>query len=168
MHHLHLHTDLNLTYNTPPIRSYYNQNLKPQDTSSKQAIRIKVIPASFGLEGFEDAVWEATQELLPYSLNGDTSTATSTQAMTFVVASPDLSDPILTEEDCKSSSPQAEFASDSFQGFADTLQDKLIMFSKLEGVPLEEAVKVRAFHPMWDGKFPYPCVVVGVEGDAIL
>jgi hypothetical protein len=158
------------------VMSYYtkhlqqNSNENPSITSPpppKPQVRIKVIPASFGLEGFEDAIWEATQEILPHSLSGETKESTSSSLMnnedkviTFIVASPDLSDPILTELDCKTSSPQAEFASDKFESFADTVQDKLELFSRLEGVPLDDAISVRAFHPLWSEKFPYPCVAV--------
>jgi hypothetical protein len=108
------------------------------------------------LEGFEDAIWEATQELL----SSTDEASADAQAMTFVVASPDFSDPILAEHNCKTSSPQAEFASDSFKLFVDTLQDKLEMISELEDLPFDDAVSFRSFHPLWDEKFPYPCVAV--------
>lgn len=154
------------------VMSYYTKHLQQDEDSSitspsKPQVRIKVIPASFGLEGFEDAIWEATQEILPHSMSeetGDISLSSfvndKDQAITFVVASPDLSDPILTEHECKTSSPQAEFASDKFEAFVDTLQDKLELFSRLEGIPIDDAISVRAFHPLWNEKFPYPCVAV--------
>ena len=89
------------------------------------------------------------------------------EAMTsFVVASPDLSDPILTEHGCKDHSPQAEFACDSFRAFADTLHTKLESISRLENMPFNDVVSIRAFHPLWDGRFPYPCVAVSSAHDA--
>lgn len=136
-------------------------------TPTKPLIKIKVIPASFGLEAFEDAIWEATQELLASSLSNDVADCDVQEAMTsFVVASPDLSDPILTEHGCKNCSPQAEFACDSFEAFVDTLHAKLETISRLESVSLNDVITVQAFHPLWDGKFPYPCVAVSIEQKA--
>lgn len=158
--------DIRFTYPFANFCSYYNEAMQPEKqrvASSNQTIRMKVIPASFGLEGFEDAIWEATQETLLSSLPNDVTPKDPKEAITFVVAAPDLSDPILTEQNCKDSSPQAEFASDSFKAFADTLQDKLEMFSELEDMPLDDALTVETFHPLWGGKFPYPCVAVATK-----
>ncbi|KAL3797970.1 hypothetical protein HJC23_013208 [Cyclotella cryptica] len=145
-------------------------------SSSKPLIRVKVIPASFGLEAFEDAIWEAAQDLIPRSsivATTDTAPAISKKstckAITFVVASPDLSDPILREKNggCSKSSSQAEFASDTFQSFASTLHEKLKMFSRMEEVALDDLIEVRAFHPLWKEdtvkSFPYPCVAISAE-----
>jgi len=131
-------------------------------------VRIKVIPASFGLEGFEDVIWEATEEILSYSLSNSSDRDNvpldkDMTAITFVVASPDFSDPILSEHRCKHSSAQAEFACETFKPFVDTLQDKLTDFSRLEDVPLDDAITVKAFHPLWSQKFPYPCVAVSTR-----
>jgi hypothetical protein len=143
------------------VLSYYNKYLQPKhSTSTEPKIRIKVIPASFGLEVFEDVVWEAVQEILPsYPLSHNN---VSANAITIVVASPDLSDPILNErKGCKTASPQAEFACDSFQSFAGVLQGKLEMLSKVDDVLTKDDLAIKAFHPIWREKSPYPCVAIG-------
>ena len=142
--------------------SYYNKHLQSiHSISTEPQIRIKVIPASFGLEGFEDVVWEAAQEILPpYSLSR--SNDVPANPITFVVASPDLSDPILNErKGCKTASPQAEFACDFFKSFAESLQDKLEILSEVEDGPIKDALTIKAFHPLWCAKSPYPCVAIG-------
>ncbi|KAL7481684.1 hypothetical protein ACHAW6_008765 [Cyclotella cf. meneghiniana] len=155
---------------------YYTEFMISKEThssctfSSKPLIRVKVIPASFGLEAYEDAVWEAAQDLIPRTPMVAHAKKSTCNAITFVVASPDLSDPTLTEKNggCSKTSSQAEFASDSFFNFASTLHEKLRMFSRMEGVALDALIEVRAFHPLWreDGmveSFPYPCVAVSTE-----
>ena len=93
-------------------------------------VRIKVVPASFGLEGFEDAIWEATEDLLTQTSSDSDAKC---RAVTFIVAAPDLSDPILMEKGKES--PQVEFEPDRFRSFALTLRDKLRVFSEIEGAP---------------------------------
>lgn len=140
------------------------------DDCSKQTlplVRVKVIPASFGLEGFEDGIWEATQDLIPRCIGNQRKEAASSackKAITFVVASPDLTDPTLTSKDTPKSSSQTEFASESFREFTNSLEDKLKLFSKMEGMPVDEMVKLEAFHPMWkERRMGYPCVAVCAE-----
>ncbi len=118
-------------------------------------IKVKVVPASFGLEGFEDAIWEATENLLirHYSDDEDKNTSAK-EAVTFVVAAPDLNDPILTERDNeKTKSPQAEFDPDGFRKFTAGLREKLQLFSKIEGgineELLENLICLTSHHPQW-------------------
>jgi len=169
-----LHCILPTSINIPNYR-YYSEFMISKETdssctsSSKPLIRVKVIPASFGLEAFEDAVWEATQDLIPRTSMVAKTKKSTCKAITFVVASPDLSDPILTEKNggCSKTSSQAEFASDTFLNFALTLHEKLKMFSRMEGVALDDLIEVRAFHPLWKDElvesFPYPCVAISTE-----
>jgi len=168
---------------------YYNEfMLEPRPSSircptDRPLIRVKVVPASFGLEGFEDAVWEATEDLMERSVGmhekaepdaeGGSRKEGYCRAITFVVAAPDLfADPTLAEG---ASSPQAEFEPDLFREFASALRGKLAMFSEAEGVPLDDAIRLTPYHPLWkagdaesDGTsacmpFPYPCVEVSTE-----
>eukprot|EP00571_Detonula_confervacea_P009416 CAMPEP_0172327102 /NCGR_PEP_ID=MMETSP1058-20130122/58632_1 /TAXON_ID=83371 /ORGANISM="Detonula confervacea, Strain CCMP 353" /LENGTH=305 /DNA_ID=CAMNT_0013044053 /DNA_START=383 /DNA_END=1301 /DNA_ORIENTATION=- len=174
------------------LRYYKEFMLEPRTSSSiecpvdKPLIRIKVVPASFGLEGFEDAVWEATDDLMQRSAVEPSGTEQHSsgeeyycKAITFVVAAPDLfTDPTLLE----GNSPQAEFEPDSFHEFASTLREKLVMFSKMEGVSLlDDDIQLTSFHPLWKmsdsdsgggvelggrkacTSFPYPCVAVSTK-----
>mmetsp|Transcript_6989 Transcript_6989/g.14593 ORF Transcript_6989/g.14593 Transcript_6989/m.14593 type:complete len:351 (+) Transcript_6989:1-1053(+) len=173
------------------FREFVLQSREPNTTSLKEnnsEIKVKVVPASFGLEGFEDAVWEATENLLisHYYENEDRNTSDS-EAVTFVVAAPDLNDPILTEQDNeRTKSPQAEFDPDGFRKFTSGLWEKLQLFSKMEGGISNELVEnlicLTSHHPQWrnpreDGVvhssgtplkerlqtcscFPYPCVAL--------
>eukprot|EP00579_Thalassiosira_antarctica_P002761 CAMPEP_0201876208 /NCGR_PEP_ID=MMETSP0902-20130614/7960_1 /ASSEMBLY_ACC=CAM_ASM_000551 /TAXON_ID=420261 /ORGANISM="Thalassiosira antarctica, Strain CCMP982" /LENGTH=320 /DNA_ID=CAMNT_0048403405 /DNA_START=31 /DNA_END=993 /DNA_ORIENTATION=+ len=177
------------------LRHYNEFMLEPRTSSiacptDRPLIRVKVVPASFGLEGFEDAIWEATEDLMKRSTTNENTESSDTQysstdeyckAITFVVAAPDLfTDPILTEGGGERS-PQVEFEPDRFQEFASSLRGKIVMFSKMEGVPLDDAIKLTPFHPLWklsdgasnggvelDGReactsFPYPCVAVSTK-----
>ena len=162
--------------------------LEPRATvncpTDKPLVRVKVVPASFGLEGFEDAVWEATEDLMKHNCDKEvkqpsSSTEGSCEAITFIVAAPDLfTDPILME----GGSPQVEFEPEQFQLFSSSLKEKLVIFSKEEGVPLDDTIWLTSFHPLWkinegsnnngrgsgvvlNGRtatktFPYPCVAV--------
>ena len=190
---------------------YYNEFMleEPQRSSTKEEcttttatttkrplVRVKVVPASFGLEGFEEAVWEAYEEEMNHhdDDNDDDSTSNNKnnkktcRAVTFVVAAPDLTDPILME-DSYSASPQVEFEPDRFRSFALSLSEKLMEFERMEegsGVPSllmmmdssSNDVELTSFHPLWtnsdecgivssvDGSsqgcryFPYPSVAV--------
>ena len=142
-------------------------------------------PASFGLEGFEDAVWEATEDLLAisptiknhapedHSNSVDDDEDDYCKAITFVVAAPDLfTDPALLEGVPRALSPQAEFEPDKFQAFSSTLRGKIAMFSQVEGMPLNDTIELEAFHPLYrsDMKlrtssrpFPYPCISVSTK-----
>jgi len=189
---------------------YYNEFMLEPRTSSivcptdRPLVRVKVVPASFGLDGFEDATWEATEDLIERSSSGSIKSNESNsaeehycRAITLVVAAPDLfTDPTIHTKEgvvggMKSSSPQVEFEPDGFREFTSALRGKLVAFSKMEGVPLNDAIRLTPFHPLWrmsdgfatesgngndgvefDGvssgeSFPYPCVAVSTKIDAI-
>lgn len=160
---------------------YYNEFMlerRPEVTkcpTDRPLVRVKVVPASFGLEGFEDAVWEATEDLIinleKVKTNYFPSVASTTEkgyceAFTFVVAAPDLfTDPTLIEGG-KAESPQVEFEPSQFRGFTSAM---------IKCMPMDNPIKLTPFHPMWhdsqeakqlDGRgvsgvnFPYPCVAV--------
>lgn len=153
------------------MRYYEEFMLEPRTTptshiddkcpTDRPLVRAKVVPASFGLEGFEDAIWEATGDLMADVVgisdtdmdnnndgvvgsdrrqqrrNGPASSSSSSycRAITFVVAAPDLfTDPILAEGGGGrgSSSPQAEFEPDRFREFASSLEAKMATFSRME------------------------------------
>ena len=164
---------------------YYNEFMleerpSTECTTMRPLVRVKVVPASFGLDAFEDAVWEATEDLLTLT-DDDESTTTTAKAkcrtVTFIVAAPDLMDPILMES--SKESPQVEFEPDRFRLFASSLTEKLREFSSFEGVSLDK-VDLTSFHPLWkngnesggtdivkiDGisqgckYFPYPSIAV--------
>ena len=173
-------------------RYYKEFMLEPRTSSIKcpvdrPLVRVKVVPASFGLEGFEDAVWEATEDLMQCSTSTNNGSGTTEEhssdakeeyckAITFVVAAPDLfTDPSLMEGE---RSPQEEFEPDNCHAFSSTLREKLVMFSKMEGVTLlDDDIQLNSFHPLWKeasdsatsygegiGKsFPYPCVAVSTK-----
>jgi len=170
---------------------YYNEFMLEEPRSSttectttRPLVRVKVVPASFGLEGFEEAVWEAYEEEMNHHVGGDPAVSTNKgkcRAVTFVVAAPDLMDPILME-DSSSASSQVEFEPDRFRLFASSLSEKLREFEKIEGVPLMDSVELTSFHPLWtnsdecgivsiDGSsqgcryFPYPSVAVSTNVD---
>lgn len=174
------------------LRYYKEFMLEPRSSGAcptdRPTVRVKVVPASFGLEGFEDALWEATEDLLKCSStpgkeeglraanNGRPDDGC--RAITFVVAAPDLfTDPTLLVEG-GTLSPQAEFEPDRFREFASTLREKMAAFSRMEGVSLDDDVELTPFHPLWtsngsgvelEGRrasaasFPYPCVAVSAE-----
>ena len=172
--------------------------IEPQSTCIKcpthrPLVKVKVVPASFGLEGFEDTIWRATEDLL--ELNEEEEAAASTtkhsasssgannniddahcKAITFVVAAPDLfTDPTLLNDEGDDTvsprlSPQAEFEPDTFRSFSSTLKERMTLFSKLEGVPLNDTIDLHSYHPLWrneDRFFPYPCVAVETKVDAV-
>lgn len=167
------------------LRYYKEFMLEPRSAvkcpTDRPVIRVKVVPASYGLEGFEDAVWEATEDLMTYSSSSSGTEEECCKAITFVVAAPDLfTDPSLLE----GASPQAEFEPERFQEFSSTLREKMVLFSKLEGIPLDDDIQLTPFHPLWkfsdfnedelngsdDGaacpSFPYPCVAVSAKIEA--
>ncbi|KAL7537404.1 hypothetical protein ACHAWF_005753 [Thalassiosira exigua] len=130
--------------------------------SGRPPVRVKVVPASFGLEGFEDATWEAAEDLLlpRGTREGSEPRADETSfteaggcgsPVTLVAAAPDLfTDPFLSEESGGRGSPsQAEFAPDRFRDFMVSLREKLALFSETEGVRLDETVRLTPFHPLW-------------------
>lgn len=150
--------------------------------TDRPVVRVKVVPASFGLDGFEDAVWEATEGMM-----GDTSVpgaemngATKSneegwcRATTFVVAAPDLfNDSSLVDDGGeegggappRTTSPQAEFEPGSFREFSDSLGRKLDAFSRAEGLPgLSDAVKLTSFHPLWRDEGSEKGVLCGGDG----
>ncbi len=150
-------------------------------TTTRPLVRVKVVPASFGLEGFEDAVWEAYEEEMNHHDSASTK-GKKCRAVTFVVAAPDIMDPNLMEG--SSASPQVEFEPDRFRIFASkTLSEKLKEFEEIEGVSLTDDIELTSFHPLWknnsdecgivsiDGTglgcryFPYPCVAVSTNVD---
>ena len=152
--------------------------IKPRSSSVKcptdrPLVKVKVIPASFGLEGFEDAVWSATEDLLGVATPNEEAKRTSDdveddycKAITFVVAAPDLADPILVEDSMPRLSPQAEFEQTTFEVFSSSLREKLTMYSRVEGVVplLNDMIDLKPYHPLWkDGRFPYPCVAVSTK-----
>lgn len=173
------------------LRYYKEFMLEPRtpmndaEASTKPLVRVKVVPASFGQEGFEEAVWEATEDLLVQSdTKGEASSTKRCKAITFVVAAPDLMDPTLMEKGGRAyRSAQAEFDMDGFRAFTSTLMEKLVMFSKIEGIPLDDKIQLTPFHPMWrecvgegsgaelEGRqavckpFPYPTVAISTEID---
>mmetsp|Transcript_34165 Transcript_34165/g.71930 ORF Transcript_34165/g.71930 Transcript_34165/m.71930 type:complete len:370 (-) Transcript_34165:286-1395(-) len=159
---------------------YYNEFMLEQRPSSikcptdRPLVRVKVVPASFGLEGFEDAVWEATQDLIesssvsiqeqentkeetaePPRQNGSSISNEYCKAITFIVAAPDLfTDPTLLAEGENHHhhhpSPQMEFEPDRFREFVDsTLREKMRLFSQMEHVSLDNFVELTSFHPLW-------------------
>lgn len=158
-------------------------------TSCVLSNSLYISPASFGLEGFEDAVWEAIEDLLAISPNANKNHAPEDhsnsvdddgddycKAITFIVAAPDLfTDPALLEGIPRALSPQAEFEPDKFQEFSSTLRGKLAMFSQVEGMPLNDTIELEAFHPLYrsdmklNGRtkssrpFPYPCISVSTK-----
>ena len=173
--------------------------IEPQSTCIKcptirPLVKVKVVPASFGLEGFEDTIWRATEDLL--ELNEEEEAAASTtkhssntngdaidnddahcKAITFVVAAPDLfTDPTLLNDEGDDTvsprlSPQAEFELDTFRSFSSTLKECMNLFSKLEGVPLlNDTIDLHSYHPLCrneDRFFPYPCVAVETKVYAV-
>jgi len=178
-----------------PQRSSTEEECTTTTTTKRPLVRVKVVPASFGLEGFEEAVWEAYEEEMNHHDHDNDDESTSNKnnkktcrAVTFVVAAPDLTDPILME-DSYSASPQVEFEPDRFRSFALSLSEKLMEFERMEegsGVPSllmmmdssSNDVELTSFHPLWtnsdecgivssvDGSsqgcryFPYPSVAV--------
>jgi hypothetical protein len=128
-------------------------------------VRIKVVPASFGLEGFEDAIWEATEDLLTQTSSDSDAKC---RAVTFIVAAPDLSDPILMEKGKES--PQVEFEPDRFRSFALTLRDKLRVFSEIEGAPsLMDEIELMSYHPLWkkdNSKSSISTAIVKIDGSS--
>lgn len=185
--HPHASVDVADTVSKEVLRYYKEFMLEPRTSSSvkcptdRPLVRVKVVPASFGSEGFEDAVWEATEGLMeqsatqengtPNEAHHSTSVTDYCKSITFIVAAPDLfTDPSLLEG---GSSPQAEFEPDRFREFTATLREKMVLFSKMEGVPLDDAIQLAPFHPMWDltdgaggvsgASFPYPCVAVSTK-----
>mmetsp|Transcript_10629 Transcript_10629/g.15777 ORF Transcript_10629/g.15777 Transcript_10629/m.15777 type:complete len:339 (-) Transcript_10629:125-1141(-) len=160
---------------------YYNEFIleEPRSSSSstectttRPLVRVKVVPASFGLEGFEDAIWEAYEEEMNHhdDDDDDSTTTTSTKKnkcreVTFIVAAPDLSDPILMEEGTSDSvSPQEEFEPDRFRLFASSLSEKLREFEEIEKVPLRDKVQLTSFHPLW--KNSEECGIVSIDGSS--
>ena len=152
--------------------------IKPRTSSVKcptdrPLVKVKVIPASFGLEGFEDAVWAATEDLLGVvTPNGEAKQDIENddndycKAITFVVAAPDLADPILVDDSMPRLSPQAEFEQTTFRVFSSSLREKLTLYSRVEGLPLlNDVIDLIPYHPLWkdDGRFPYPCVAVSTK-----
>ena len=158
--------------------------MEPRLSSArKPSIRVKVVPASFGLETFEDVIWEALEDLMieeekNHSESGAATDEIECRAVTFVVAAADINDPILAEGGKES--PQAEFESDSFRAFSSTLREQLRAFSDIEDVPLIDEVELTSFHPLWknscaidgsgverkiagDCHFPYPAVALSVS-----
>lgn len=158
--------------------------MEPRLSSArKPSVRVKVVPASFGLETFEDVVWEALEDLMIEEEKNHSESSAATdeiecRAVTFVVAAADINDPILAEGGKES--PQAEFESDSFRAFSSTLREQLKVFSDIEDVPLIDEVELTSFHPLWknccaidgsgverkiagDCHFPYPAVAVSVS-----
>jgi len=143
--------------------------------TDRPLVKVKVVPASFGLEGFEDAIWSATEDLLGVATpNGEAARSTTDKndeedfckAITFVVAAPDLADPILIEDSMPS--VQAEFEQTTFEKFSSSLREKLTMYSRVEGLPLlNDVIHLKPYHPLWlwkdDGRFPYPCVAVSTK-----
>jgi len=122
--------------------------LASSSSSWPPSLRVKVVPASFGLDGFEDAVWEAADDALLFGrrLLPVGATVSTTTTMTLVVAAPDLfTDPALLSDDDRGgggggggpsmrprlSSPQAEFESDRFREFASDLEGRLEEYSRL-------------------------------------
>lgn len=166
--------------------------------------KMKVIPASFGLDGFEDAVWEATEDLLRLSgvfdsdvgvgeatvvdksvTNNSKERAYSstegalTRISMFVVAAPDLADPILTEGGRAYPSPQAEFNPEAFSSFSSRLEEKLSILTMEEGFLSGETVQLTAFHPLWResvigdnlqscNAFPYPCIELSISTNSLM
>ncbi len=152
-------------------------------TDVKPNIRIKVVPASFGIDGFEEAVWEAVESMMKLTATSKKSQAARGddggdspssardecfQPITLVVAAPDLfTDPILLD----GISPQTEFESDRFRVFSSTLSEKIAMSAKMEGgVPsLDNDIQITTHHPLWrmssppEKRFPYPCVEVSTK-----
>jgi len=162
---------------------YYNEFIleEPRSSSSstecttttRPLVRVKVVPASFGLEGFEDAIWEAYEEEMNHHDDDDDSTTTTSttkkknkcREVTFIVAAPDLSDPILMEEGTSDSvSPQEEFEPDRFRLFASSLSEKLREFEEIEKVPLRDKVQLTSFHPLW--KNSEECGIVSIDGSS--
>ena len=152
--------------------------IKPRTTSLKcptdrPLVRVKVIPASFGLEGFEDGIWAATEDLLGVTTSNEEAKRTSDdveddycKAITLIVAAPDLADPNLVEDSMSRLSPQAEFEQTTFEKFSSSLREKLTMYSRVEGLPLlNDVIDLKPYHPLWkdDGRFPYPCVAVSTK-----
>lgn len=162
----------------PPRQSSSSSRSPTDDDEDGRppSIRIKVVPASFGLDGFEDAVWEATEDALVgiHRDDDDEGAASSRRSVTtLVVAAPDLfTDPALLEGDGREgghrprlSSPQAEFESDRFREFASALEGRLAEFSRLVGAEGaggggvttsysssssdDEDVHFATFHPLW-------------------
>ena len=147
---------------------YYNEFMleEPRSSSStkectttRPLVRVKVVPASFGLEGFEEAVWEAYEE----EMNHSDSNGKKCRSVTFVVAAPDIMDPNLMEG--SSASPQVEFEPDRFRIFASTtLEEKLKEFEKIEGVSLTDDIELTSFHPLWKNSSDNECGIVSIDG----
>ena len=158
-----------------------NNNNTHNLNNNPPIIRIKVIPASFGLDGFGEAVWETTESMIMIkkklgdknTQNGQTNESCPAVITTLVVAAPDLfTDPILLD----GISPQAEFESDRFRIFCSNLkQKKLALISKNDGAVLNDDIHIASFHPFWRlsdssessasarKQFPYPCVAISMR-----
>ena len=176
-------------------RYYHDFMLEPRTSATecptdRPLVRVKVVPASYGLEGFEDALWEAAEDVLEHSraswraAPGGTPRARRGEgctAITFVAAAPEaVAAAALTEGGGAIPAP-SEFEPEQFRGFAAATREKMELFSKAEGVPLSNAIELTPFHPVWtapDGTagrggvvlgggaartFPYPCVAVSTE-----
>ena len=128
--------------------------LEPRTTincpTDKPLVRVKVVPASFGLEGFEDAVWEATEDLMKHNFNEEgkplSSTEGSCEAITFIVAAPDLFTDHINGGWITSGRVRTGAVSELFSS---SLKEKLVIFSKEEGVPLDDTIRLASFHPLW-------------------
>ena len=165
------------------VQSSSSSDEYPTDSNNNNtpSIRIKVIPASFGLDGFEEAIWEATESMLMTKLSYTTSDYSKEyydcrQSITLVVAAPDLfTDPILLD----GISSQAEFESDRFRIFSSHLSEKLAMMISGGASSLHDDIRITAYHPLWrmseqrngeinsssstrEQQFPYPCVAISV------
>jgi hypothetical protein len=146
------------------VQSSSSSDECPTDNNNNNtpSIRIKVIPASFGLDGFEEAIWEATESMLMNKLAHTTTTTATTshtskndddsneyycrQSITLVVAAPDLfTDPILLD----GISSQAEFESDRFRIFSSHLSEKLAMMISGGASSLHDDIRITAYHPLW-------------------
>lgn len=177
------------------MRYYHDFMLEPRTSATecptdRPLVRVKVVPASYGLEGFEDALWEAAEDVLEHSraswraAPGGTPRARRGEgctAITFVAAAPEaVAAAALTEGGGAIPAP-SEFEPEQFRGFAAATREKMELFSKAEGGPLSNAIELTPFHPVWtapDGTagrggvvlgggaartFPYPCVAVSTE-----
>ena len=164
---------------TTKTKAWCHSFIRPDESESmhtRESVRFKIVPASFGLEGVEDAIRVAALELLQAD---DATTFTGT----FVVAAPDTVDAYTNSEalDAKLEEEDEYFFSDvisldAFWSFASDLESRLQEEAMAyearagedwEDIPIGDYVSMIPFHPSYNLQedveaytAPYPTVLI--------
>lgn len=164
---------------TTKTKAWCHSFIRPDEAESmhtRESVRFKIVPASFGLEGVEDAIREAALELL------QTDDATKFTG-TFIVAAPDTVDTYTNSEelDAKLEDEDKYFFSDvisldAFWSFASDLESRLQEEARAyeasvgedwEDVPIGDYISIIPFHPNYNLQedveaytAPYPTVLI--------